>query len=56
VASSARAFVLRHTRLGPVPGLEEVRLHLADETLSLWHAVQVETRDPDAALPLELRP
>jgi predicted nicotinamide N-methyase len=51
VAASSRAFVLRHTRLGPVPGLEEVRLHLADETLPLWHAVQVETGDPDAALP-----
>jgi predicted nicotinamide N-methyase len=34
-----------------VPGLEEVRLHLADEVLPLWHAVQVETGDPDAALP-----
>jgi len=51
VAASPRAFVLRHTRLRPVPGLEEVRLHLADEALSLWHAVQVETADPDAALP-----
>jgi predicted nicotinamide N-methyase len=34
-----------------VPGLEEIRLHLADEVLPLWHAVQVETGDPDAALP-----
>ena len=51
MAASPRAFVLRHTRLRPVPGLEEVRLHLADEVLSLWHAVQVETDDPDAALP-----
>ena len=46
-----RAFVLRHTRLRPVPGLESIRLHLADEVLPLWHAVQVETADPDAALP-----
>jgi predicted nicotinamide N-methyase len=28
-----------------------VRLHLADEVLPLWHAVQQELRDPDAALP-----
>jgi predicted nicotinamide N-methyase len=51
MAASPRAFVLRHTRLRPVPGLEEVRLHLADEVLPLWHAVQVETDDADAALP-----
>jgi predicted nicotinamide N-methyase len=51
MAASPRAFVLRHTRLGPVPGLEEVRLHLANEVLPLWHAVQIETDDPDAALP-----
>src|SRR5688572_12153457 len=51
MAASPRAFVLRHTRLRPVPGLEELRLHLADEVLPLWHAVQVESGDPDAALP-----
>jgi len=51
VASSPRAFVLRHARLRPVPGLEEVRLHLADDVLTLWRAVQVETGDPDAAVP-----
>jgi predicted nicotinamide N-methyase len=51
VTASSRAFVLRHTRLRPVPGLEEIRLHLADEVLPLWHAVQIETDDPDAALP-----
>jgi predicted nicotinamide N-methyase len=50
-AASPRAFVLRHTRLRRVPALEEVRLHLAEEALPLWHAVQVETGDPDAALP-----
>ena len=49
--ASKRAFVLRHTRLRQVPALERVRLHLADEALPLWHAVQVETGDPDAALP-----
>jgi predicted nicotinamide N-methyase len=51
MAASARAFVLRHTRVRPVPGLEEVRLHMADEVLPLWHAVQIETDDADAALP-----
>ena len=51
IAASSRAFVLRHTRLRPVPGLEEIRLHLADEVLPLWRAVQLETDDPDAALP-----
>jgi predicted nicotinamide N-methyase len=51
MAASPRAFVLRNTHLRPVPGLEEVRLQLADDVLLLWHAVQVETDDPDAALP-----
>jgi predicted nicotinamide N-methyase len=51
MAASPRAFVLRHTRLRSVPGLEEIRLHMADEVLPLWHAVQIETRDEDAALP-----
>jgi predicted nicotinamide N-methyase len=51
MAASPRAFVLRHTGLRPVLGLEEIRLHLADEVLRLWHAVQVETGDPDATLP-----
>jgi predicted nicotinamide N-methyase len=51
MAASSRAFVLRHTRLTTVPGLEEIRLHLAGEVLPLWHAIQVETGDPDAALP-----
>lgn len=51
MAASPRAFVLRHTRLRPVPGLDGMRLHLADQALPLWHAVQVETGDPDAPLP-----
>jgi predicted nicotinamide N-methyase len=50
-SGAARAFVLRHTDLRAVPGLEEIRLHLAAEVLPLWRAVQVETGDPDAALP-----
>lgn len=51
MANSARAFLMRNTLLRPVPGLEEIRLYLADDVLPLWHAVQVETNDPDAALP-----
>lgn len=51
MAVSARSFVLRHTQLRRVPGLEEIRLHLADEVLPLWRAVQIETGDADAALP-----
>ena len=51
MATSPRAFVLRHTRLRPVPGIDAIRLHLADEVLPLWRAVQVATGDPDAALP-----
>lgn len=49
--TSPRGFVLHRTRLRPVPGLESLRLQLADEVLPLWHALQVETGDPDAALP-----
>lgn len=51
MARSQRSFILRHTKLQSVPGLEAIRLHLADEALTLWHAVQVETNDPDTALP-----
>ena len=51
MASSARSFVLRHTRLAPIPGIDGIRLHLGDEVLRLWRAVQLETRDEDAALP-----
>ena len=51
MASSPRAFVLRHTRLRPVPGLEEIELHLADDVLDVWGALQIETDDPETALP-----
>jgi predicted nicotinamide N-methyase len=49
--SRRTAFVLRHTRLRPVAGLEHLRLHLADEVLPLWGDTQRETGDPDAPLP-----
>jgi predicted nicotinamide N-methyase len=51
VSASRRSFVLRQTRLRPVPGLEHIRLHLADEVLPLCNALQVETGELDAALP-----
>ncbi len=51
MTDSARAFVMRHTRLRPVPGAEHLRLHLADEVLPLWRATQVETHDDDAPIP-----
>jgi predicted nicotinamide N-methyase len=51
MTASARAFVLRHTQLRPVPGLEDISLHLADDVLPVWHALQVETGDPDAPIP-----
>jgi predicted nicotinamide N-methyase len=51
MASSPRAFVLRHTRLRPVPGLEEIELYLADDVLDVWGALQIETGDPETALP-----
>ena len=51
MAAPGRALVLRHTRLRPVPGLEEIQLHLADEVLPLSRALQIETDDPDPAFP-----
>jgi predicted nicotinamide N-methyase len=51
MAASPRAFVLRHTQLRQVPGLDDIRIHQADDVFPLWHAVQVETGDPDAPLP-----
>ena len=51
MSARADAFVRRHTRLRTVPGLDGLRLHLADDVLTLWHATQRETGDPDAPLP-----
>jgi predicted nicotinamide N-methyase len=51
MANSARTFVRRHTRLQPVPGLDDIRLHLSDDVFVLWRAVQQETGDPDAPIP-----
>jgi predicted nicotinamide N-methyase len=51
MVAAPRAFVRRQTRLRALPGLGDLRLHLADEILPLWRALQLETGDPDAALP-----
>jgi predicted nicotinamide N-methyase len=51
VGGSARAFVLRHSRLQPVPGLDDVRLHLSDDIYSVWGAIQKETAESDAPIP-----
>jgi predicted nicotinamide N-methyase len=51
VGSARRSFVVRHTALQPVPGVTGIRLHLADEVYPLWHALQVETGDPDTPMP-----
>jgi predicted nicotinamide N-methyase len=51
VTNAARAFVLRHSRLQAVPGLEDIRLHLSDDIYSVWGAVQRETGDADAPIP-----
>jgi predicted nicotinamide N-methyase len=49
--SRERGFILGHTTLRPVPGLEEIRLHLGGEVLPLWRALQEVTGDPDTPLP-----
>lgn len=51
MAASRRAFVLRHATLQPVPGLPGISLHLTDDVLAVWHALQVETGDPETGLP-----
>lgn len=51
MTAARRAFVRRHTSLRPVPGIEGIRLHLADDVVALWRALQLETGDPDTPLP-----
>lgn len=51
MATSSRAFVLQQTRLQPVPTLGRLRLHLADDVISLWRATQLASNDPEAPLP-----
>jgi predicted nicotinamide N-methyase len=40
VPMSARSFVREHTKLRAVPFAPEIRLHLADEPLSLWEETE----------------
>jgi len=51
MGNSARGFVLRHTRLQQVAGVEPIRLQLADDVYRLWGAVKEETGDPDPPIP-----
>jgi predicted nicotinamide N-methyase len=46
-----RAFVQRHARLRPVPGLEGIRLYQADDVMELCRLTGVEMGDPDPPLP-----
>jgi predicted nicotinamide N-methyase len=39
---SRRDFVRANTRLRPVPHVPEIRLHLADESVPLWHKTEEE--------------
>ena len=50
-AAPTRAFVRRHTTLRPVHELPGLRLHLADDVLDVWRAVQLEVADDEAPLP-----
>jgi predicted nicotinamide N-methyase len=50
-AASHRAFVLRHTTLRPVPGLDAIRLYLSDDVLGLWRARQLASGNPETPLP-----
>jgi predicted nicotinamide N-methyase len=46
-----RAFVERMTRLAPVPGAAWIRLHLADDPLSVWQRTREASGDPDEPIP-----
>lgn len=49
--ANLRAFVRRHTRLTPVPGLPGVRLQLADDVMVVMQLAGTELGQPDPALP-----
>jgi predicted nicotinamide N-methyase len=49
--ASLRAFVRRHTQLGPVTGLPGIRLHQADDVTEVWRAVGLELDQGDPPLP-----
>lgn len=45
------AFIRRETRVKPVPHAEEIRLHLADEAMSLWSRTEEELGEIGLAPP-----
>lgn len=49
--SHRRALIGRHTRLRPVEGLADVRLHLADDAAPVWHATEAALGISGAAIP-----
>lgn len=49
--SHRRALIGRHTRLRPVEGLADVRLHLADDAAPVWHATETALGISGAAIP-----
>jgi predicted nicotinamide N-methyase len=49
--ANLRAFVRRHTRLTPVPGLPGLRLQLADDVMVVMQLAGTELGQPDPALP-----
>jgi predicted nicotinamide N-methyase len=49
--SHRRALVARFTHLRPVPGLPDVRLHLADDVAAVWRATEEATGERAAPIP-----
>jgi predicted nicotinamide N-methyase len=49
--SHRRAFVAHHTRLRPVPGVDGIRLQLADDAVPVWQAAEAVTGAPGAPIP-----
>jgi predicted nicotinamide N-methyase len=49
--ANLRAFVRRHTRLGAVPGLPGVRLHLANDVMTVYRLAGGELGEADPGLP-----
>jgi predicted nicotinamide N-methyase len=49
--AAERAFVSKHSRLQPVHGFHQLRLHLSDDVFEVWRAIQEQTGDPDAPIP-----
>jgi predicted nicotinamide N-methyase len=49
--ANLRAFIRRHTRLVTVPDVPRVRLHLADDVTTVWHAAGRELGLADPPLP-----